>query len=152
MLKIGDTLPAFEGKNQDGNLISSQQFIGKKLIIFFYPKASTPGCTAEACDLSDHFSELQKHGYQLIGISTDAVEKQKKFHSKYQLKYDLIADEEKVICERFGVWQLKKFMGKEFMGIVRTTFIFDEKGICTHRIDKVKTKEAAQQILELENI
>lgn len=150
MLNLGDTLPLFEERNQDGKLISSKQFLGKKLIIFFYPKANTPGCTAEACDLSDHYTLLQNKGYELIGISADSVEKQKKFHEKYQFKFDLIADESKVICELFGVWQPKKFMGKEFLGIIRTTFIFDQRGVCIHKISKVKTKEAAKQILELE--
>lgn len=148
MLKIGDRLPEFNGINQDNKMVSSTDFKDKKLVIFFYPKANTPGCTAEACDISDHISELKKAGFSVLGISADSVEKQKKFHEKFGFKYDLIADEEKDIIERFGVWQLKKFMGKEFMGIVRTTFIFDENGICTRVIDKVKTKEAATQILE----
>ncbi len=147
MLKTGDLLPEFEGVNQDGEIIRSKDFLGKKLIIFFYPKASTPGCTAEACSLSDHISLLKKEGYEVLGISADPVKSQKKFHEKYGFKYDLIADESREICEKFGVWQLKKFMGREFMGIVRTTFIFDEKGVCTRVIDKVKTKEAAAQIL-----
>lgn len=148
MLKIGDRLPEFNGINQDNKMVSSTDFKDKKLVIFFYPKANTPGCTAEACDISYHISELKKAGFSVLGISADSVEKQKKFHEKFGFKYDLIADEEKEIIERFGVWQLKKFMGKEFMGIVRTTFIFDENGICTRVIDKVKTKEATAQILE----
>lgn len=151
MLKTGDQLPDFEGVNQDGAPVRSGDFKGKKLIVFFYPKANTPGCTAEACDLNDHISELQKAGYQLLGISADPVKNQKKFHEKFSFKYDLIADESREICEKFGVWQLKKLMGREFIGIVRTTFIFDENGICTRVIDKVKTKEAAAQILSEEN-
>ena len=149
MLNVGDKLPEFQGLNQEGKTIKSSDFNGKKLVIFFYPKANTPGCTAEACDLNDNFVKLKKAGYQLLGISADSVKLQKKFHEKFGFQYDLIADENREIIEAFGVWQLKKFMGREFMGIVRTTFIFDEKGICTNVIEKVKTKEAAAQILEL---
>ena len=148
MLKVGDKLPEFESVNQDGETVKSNEFLGKKLIVFFYPKANTPGCTAEACDLNDNISILKKAGYQLLGISADPVKSQKKFHDKFGFQYPLLADEARDVTEKFGVWQLKKFMGKEFMGIVRTTFIFDEKGICTRVIEKVKTKEAAQQILE----
>ncbi|MGZ5197684.1 MAG: thioredoxin-dependent thiol peroxidase [Kaistella sp.] len=148
MLKAGDQLPEFESVNQDGETVKSQDFSGKKLVVFFYPKANTPGCTAEACDLNDHLSILKKEGYQLLGISADPVKNQKKFHEKFGFQYPLLADESREVIEKFGVWQLKKFMGKEFMGIVRTTFIFDENGICTRVIDKVKTKEATKQILK----
>lgn len=148
MLKVGDRLPEFESVNQDGETVKSQDFSGKKLVVFFYPKANTPGCTAEACDLNNHIAELKKEGYQLVGISADSVKNQKKFHEKYGFQYPLLADESREVIEKFGVWQLKKFMGREFMGIVRTTFIFDENGICTRVIEKVKTKEAAAQILE----
>lgn len=148
MLKVGDQLPEFVSVNQDGESVNSQDLLGKKLVIFFYPKANTPGCTAEACDLNDHFSKLKKVGFQLLGVSADPVKNQKKFHEKFGLQYALLADENREVIEKFGVWQLKKFMGKEFMGIVRTTFIFDENGICVRVIEKVKTKEAAKQILE----
>lgn len=148
MLQVGDSLPKFESQNQDGKSISSENFKGKKLVIFFYPRANTPGCTAEACDINDNLKDLKKAGFEILGVSADSVEKQKKFHEKFSFKYDLLADENHDILEKFGVWQLKKFMGKEFMGIVRTTFLFDEKGICTRVIEKVKTKEAAAQILE----
>lgn len=148
MLQIGDSLPKFESQNQDGKSISSENFKGKKLVVFFYPRANTPGCTAEACDINDNLQDLKKAGFEILGVSADSVEKQKKFHEKFSFKYDLLADENHDILEKFGVWQLKKFMGKEFMGIVRTTFLFDEKGICTRVIEKVKTKEAAAQILE----
>ncbi|ADQ82002.1 thioredoxin-dependent thiol peroxidase [Riemerella anatipestifer] len=148
MINIGDSLPAFTVKNQDGKEVSASDFKGKKLVVFFYPKANTSGCTAEACNLSENYEVLQKQGYTLLGVSADSVEKQKKFHDKFNFPYDLLADEERQIIEAFGVWQLKKFMGKEFMGIVRATFIFDENGVCTRIIDKVKTKEHSAQILE----
>lgn len=148
MLTTGQKLPEFSAPNQNGKEIKSTDFKGKKLIVFFYPKANTPGCTAEACDLNDNLDTLKKEGYELLGISADPVKNQKKFSDKFDFKYDILSDEDKKICEAFGVWQQKKFMGREFMGIVRTTFIFDEKGICTRVIEKVKTKEAAKQILE----
>lgn len=148
MLKVGDQLPEFVSVNQDGETVNSQDLLGKKLVIFFYPKANTPGCTAEACDLNNHFSNLKKEGFQLLGVSADPVKNQKKFHEKFGFRYPLLADENREVIDKLGVWQLKKFMGREFMGIVRTTFIFDENGICTRVIDKVKTKEAAKQILE----
>ena len=150
MLQVGDHLPEFKSINQDGETVNSTEFLGKKLIVFFYPKANTPGCTAEACDLNDNILVLKKEGYQLLGVSADPVKNQKKFHEKFGFQYPLLADETKEVIEKFGVWQLKKFMGREFMGIVRTTFIFDEKGICTRVIEKIKTKEAAKQILEEE--
>ena len=148
MLKVGDQLPEFVSVNQDGETVNSQDLLGKKLVIFFYPKANTPGCTAEACDLNDNISILKEEGYQLLGVSADPVKNQKKFHEKFGFQYPLLADENRDVIEKFGVWQLKKFMGREFMGIVRATFIFDENGICTRVIDKVKTKKAAKQILE----
>ena len=148
MLKLGDSLPEFIGTNQDGKEINSEELKGKKLVVFFYPKASTPGCTAEACNLRDNYSVLKEKGYQLIGVSADSEKKQKSFSVKYELPFDIIADENHDLIDKFGVWQLKKFMGREFMGIVRTTFVFDENGICTQVIDKVKTKDHASQILE----
>ena len=148
MLKVGDQLPEFVSVNQYGESVNSQDLLGKKLVIFFYPKANTPGCTAEACDLNDNISILKEEGYQLLGVSADPVKNQKKFHEKFGFQYPLLADENREVIEKFGVWQLKKFMGREFMGIVRTTFIFDENGICVRVIEKVKTKEAAKQILE----
>ena len=148
MLQVGDALPEFVGTNQEGNEINSEQFKGKKLVVFFYPKASTPGCTAEACNLRDNYSVLKKKGYQLLGVSADSVKRQKNFSDKNELPFDVIADENHDIIDKFGVWQLKKFMGREFMGIVRTTFVFDENGICNQVIEKVKTKDHASQILE----
>ena len=148
MLKVGDHLPEFKSVNQDREPVRSSDYSGKKLVVFFYPKANTPGCTAEACDLNDNISILKEEGYQLLGVSADPVKNQKKFHEKFGFRYPLLADENREVIEKFGVWQLKKFMGREFMGIVRTTFIFDENGSCTRVSDKVKTKEAAKQILE----
>lgn len=148
MLKVGDKLPQFEGTNQNGETVHSENLIGKKLVVFFYPKANTPGCTAEACNLRDNYAELKKQGFELLGVSADPVKNQKKFSEKFEFPFDIIADETRNIIEKFGVWQLKKFMGKEFMGIVRTTFVFDENGICTEVIDKVKTKDHAAQILK----
>ncbi|WP_299176578.1 thioredoxin-dependent thiol peroxidase [uncultured Chryseobacterium sp.] len=148
MLKVGDQLPEFEGINQDGKPVKSSKLKGKKLIIFFYPQANTPTCTVEACNLSDNYSKLKKAGFQLLGISADSVKKQKNFHNKFSFPYDLIADENREIVEKFGVWQQKTTFGKTYMGIVRTTFIFDENGICTRVIEKVTSKTAAEQILE----
>ncbi|SMC73245.1 thioredoxin-dependent thiol peroxidase [Chryseobacterium sp. YR221] len=148
MLKVGDKLPEFEVINQDGETVSSSKLIGKKLVVFFYPQASTPTCTVEACNLSDNYSKLEKEGFQLLGVSGDSVKKQKNFHSKFAFPYDLIADETRNIIDKFGVWQEKKTFGKTYMGIVRTTFIFDENGICTRVIEKVTSKTAAEQILE----
>lgn len=148
MLKVGDKLPQFEGLNQDGETVRSENLIGKRLVIFFYPQANTPTCTVEACNLSDNYSKLEKAGFQLLGISGDSVKKQKNFHSKFAFPYDLIADESHEILEKFGVWQEKTTFGKTYMGIVRTTFIFDEKGICERVIEKVTSKTAAEQILE----
>lgn len=148
-IKLNDKLPIFSGVNQDGKVIYSQDFLGNKLVIFFYPKANTPGCTAEACNLSDNYHLLKKEGYEILGISVDNIEKQKKFHEKYSFPYDLIVDDNKEISRIFGVWKKKKFMGREFMGVVRTTFVFDEEGICKEIIENVKTKEHATQILAL---
>ncbi|WP_187478527.1 thioredoxin-dependent thiol peroxidase [Amniculibacterium sp. G2-70] len=148
MLKVNDALPEFSGLNQDGIEIKSVQFLGKKLVIFFYPKANTPGCTAEACNLSENYLSLKNKGFEILGVSADPIKNQKKFHDKFSFPYDLIADENREICTLFGVWQLKKFMGREFMGIVRTTFLFDENGICTEVIEKVNTKNHSEQILK----
>ena len=148
MLKIGDKVPDFNGIDQDGNEVSYQDFAGKKLVVFFYPKASTPGCTAEACDLRDNENALKAQGYHLVGVSADSVKRQKNFAEKNNLPFPLLADENHEILNAFGVWGPKKFMGREFDGIHRTTFIIDEKGVITDVIEKVKTKEHAKQILE----
>lgn len=147
MLKVGDQLPIFEGVNQNDEPIKSSDFKNKKLVVFFYPKASTPGCTAEVCNLRDNYSVLKSEGFQLLGVSADTSKRQHNFLTKNSLPFDLLADTEHDVINKFGVWQLKKFMGREFMGIVRTTFVFDENGICTQIIEKVKTKDHAAQLL-----
>lgn len=149
MLKQGDKAPEFEGVDQNGNIIRSKDYKGKKYVVYFYPKASTPGCTAEACDLRDNENELKAKGFQIIGVSADSVQRQKNFAVKYELPFPLIADEDKKIINAFGVWGPKKFMGREYEGILRTTFIINEKGVIENVIEKVKTKEHAKQILEM---
>ena len=147
-LKIGDKVPNFSVTDQDGNTISMQDYQDKKTIVFFYPAASTPGCTAEACNLRDHYKDLQDKGYEIIGVSADTEKKQSNFRNKYEFPFPLLADTDKQVIEAFGVWGLKKFMGREYDGIHRKTFLVD-KGVVTHVIDKVKTKTHALQILEI---
>ncbi|MXV37129.1 thioredoxin-dependent thiol peroxidase [Flavobacteriaceae bacterium Ap0902] len=148
MLEKGDKIPDFQGIDQNGNPINYADFKGKKLVVFFYPKASTPGCTAEACNLNDNIEALSARGYQIIGVSADSVKRQKNFSDKYGFKYPLIADEDKKIINDFGVWGPKKTFGKEYEGIHRTTFLIDEDGVVEEVIKKVKTKDHANQILE----
>lgn len=147
-LQQGDHVPAFSAKDQDGNLISSKDFLGRKWIVFFYPKASTPGCTAEACNLRDHYELLKEKGYSLIGVSADSERRQKNFRDKYDFPFPLLADEDKEVINAFGVWGPKKFMGRAYEGIHRMTFLIDEAGVVERVIDKVKTKDHAAQILE----
>lgn len=146
-LKVGDKAPGFSVNDQDGNTISAADFKGKKWIVFFYPKANTPGCTAEACNLRDNYRELQQKGFELVGVSADSERRQKNFREKYNFPFPLLADENKEVINAFGVWGPKKFMGREFDGIHRKTFVMDEKGIITRVIDKVRTKDHAAQIL-----
>jgi peroxiredoxin Q/BCP len=146
-LKVGDKVPAFSAKDQDGNTIQLSDYSGKKLIVFFYPRANTPGCTAEACNLRDNYSELQAQGFELLGVSEDSEKKQSNFKNKYEFPFPLLADEDHTVIDAFGVWGLKKFMGKEYDGIHRKTFVVDEKGIVSKVIDKVKTKDHAAQLL-----
>jgi peroxiredoxin Q/BCP len=148
-LKVGDRAPNFKINDQDGNMVTLGDFKGKKLVIFFYPKANTPGCTFEACNLSDNYSELQKQGYEILGVSPDTEQKQSNFKNKFGFPFPLLADVDKKLITRFGVWGSKKFMGRTFDGIHRKTFIINEKGTIAHVIDKVKTKDHAAQILEL---
>lgn len=151
MLKIGDKVANFVGIDQNQKEIQLSDYNRKKLIIFFYPKANTPGCTAEACNLRDGYTLLKEKGYELLGISADSVSKQANFASKNNLSFSLISDEKKKIIQQFGVWGEKKFMGKTFDGIHRKTFILNENHIITHIIDKVKTKKHTDQILEILN-
>ena len=146
-LKVGDKVPAFSVTDDRGNSQSLNDYSGKKLVVFFYPKANTPGCTAEACDLRDHYKELLDAGYSLLGVSADSEKKQRNFSAKYDLPFPLLADEDKEVINAFGVWGLKKFMGKEYDGIHRMTFIINEEGVVERVIEKVKTKEHAEQIL-----
>lgn len=148
MLKEGDKVPNFKGLDQDGNPISYEDFKGEKLVVFFYPKASTPGCTAEACNLNDNLDALAAKGYKVVGVSADTVRRQKNFSEKYGFKFPLISDENKEMIESFGVWGPKKFMGKEYEGIHRTTFLIDENGIIERVIKRVRTKDHTNQILE----
>ncbi len=147
-LQAGDKAPDFTVNDQDGNTISSKDFKGKKWVVFFYPRASTPGCTAEACNLRDNFKELQKEGFELLGVSADSEKRQKNFKEKYNFPFPLLADENKEVINAFGVWGPKKFMGRKFDGIHRKTFIMDETGTIVRVIDKVKTKDHASQILD----
>ncbi|WP_421804117.1 thioredoxin-dependent thiol peroxidase [Flagellimonas sp.] len=147
MLKVGDKVPDFSAKDQDGNTINLSDYKGKKLVVFFYPKANTPGCTAEACNLRDNYQELQAQGYELLGVSADSEKKQSNFKEKYDFPFPLLADEDHTVINAFGVWGPKKFMGKEYDGIHRTTFIVDGNGVVKNVIEKVKTKDHAAQIL-----
>lgn len=147
-LKQGDIVPDFSVNDEQGNLISLSDFKGKKIIVFFYPKANTPGCTAEACNLRDNYEVLKAQGYVLLGVSADSEKKQANFKSKYEFPFPLLADEDKTVINAFGVWGPKKFMGKEYEGIHRMTFIIDENGVVERVIEKVNTKDHAAQILE----
>ncbi len=147
-LKIGDKAPNFSSKDQEGKSHSLADYRGKKLVVFFYPKASTPGCTAEACDLRDNFERFSANNYALLGVSADNEKAQSKFKEKYNLPFPLLADENKEVIQAFGVWGPKKFMGRTFDGIHRTTFIIDENGIIEDIITDVKTKAHANQILK----
>ena len=147
-LKKGDNAPDFSGFDQDNKFHQLSDYAGKKLVVFFYPKASTPGCTAEACDLRDNFARFEENNYALLGVSADDQKKQAKFKDKYNFPFPLIADEDKSMIEAFGVWGPKKFMGRTYDGIHRTTFIIDEKGIIEEVISDVKTKVHASQILK----
>lgn len=147
-LKAGDKAPNFEGLDQDGKLHKLSDYKEKKLVLFFYPKASTPGCTMEACDLRDNYERFKANNYEILGISADSAKRQANFKDKNNLPFPLLADEDHKIINAFGVWGPKKFMGREFDGIHRTTFVIDEKGVIEEIIEKVKTKEHTNQILK----
>lgn len=145
--KPGDKAPNFKAPDQDGNIRKLSDYKGKKLVVFFYPAADTPSCTNEACNLRDNFEKFKAQGYELLGVSADTQKKQGKFIAKYNLPFPLLADEDKSVINAFGVWGPKKFMGREYDGIHRTTFVINEKGIIEEVIGKVKTKEHSAQIL-----
>ncbi len=147
-LKAGDKAPNFKGLDQDGKEHKLSDYKGKKLVVFFYPKASTPGCTAEACDLRDNYKRFQANNYEVLGVSADSAKRQANFIAKNQLPFPLLADENHEVINAFGVWGPKKFMGREYDGIHRTTFVIDEKGVIEEVIQKVKTKEHTAQILK----
>ncbi|MDR1197707.1 MAG: thioredoxin-dependent thiol peroxidase [Prevotellaceae bacterium] len=146
-LSTGDKAPDFSGIDQNGKTIKLADFNGKKLVLYFYPKDNTSGCTAEACSLRDGYARFLKQGYEIVGVSIDSVASHQKFTEKYSLPFALIADEDKKIVEDYGVWGEKKFMGKTYMGTVRTTFVIDESGIIENIIEKVDTKNHAGQII-----
>lgn len=148
MLQEGMKAPKFKGVDQNGNEINSTSFKGKKIAIYFYPKDDTPGCTAQACSIRDNHSSLIKAGIEVIGVSPDPIEKHKKFETKYELPFSLISDPEKNIIQAFGVWGMKKLYGKEYEGLIRTTFLIDETGKIVKVINKPKTKVHAEEILE----
>ncbi len=149
-LTIGDKAPAFSGIDQDGQPVSLKDFAGRKLVLYFYPKDDTPGCTAQACSLRDDHGALRKAGYEVLGVSPDKVTKHRKFVDKYELPFRLLADIDKEAANACGVWGRKKFMGREYDGINRTTFLIDEKGVIEDIITKVRTKDHGAQILEEE--
>ncbi|HAN78271.1 MAG TPA: thioredoxin-dependent thiol peroxidase [Bacteroidales bacterium] len=146
MLKIGDIAPDFNLVSEN---LSNASFKGKKVIVFFYPKDNTPGCTAEACSLRDGYTELQARGFELVGVSPDSESSHKKFSEKFSFPFPLVADPEKKLIEAYGVWGEKKMYGKPYFGVFRTTFILDENGILLHVITDVKTKNHAEQLLNL---
>ena len=150
-MNIGDKIPEVLGIDQNGNEIKASDYRGRKIVLYSYPRANTPGCTAEACSLQQHKAELEAAGYAIIGVSKDKQESQQKFANNYNLEFPLIADTDTTLNQAFGVWREKKMAGRTYMGTVRTTFIIDEQGIVKHIIEKVNTKDSANQILELVN-
>ena len=150
-LKVGMKAPLFEGIDQNGNLIKSVNYSGKKVILYFYPKDNTPGCTAEACNLRDNEASLIKKGFMVIGVSADTEKSHKNFSDKYSLPFPLIADTSKKILNDYGVWGEKKLYGKTYMGVLRTTFVIDEKGIIEKIIEKVNTSDHTEQIFKMYN-
>jgi len=147
-LKPGDKAPELHGSDQDGKPVSLQEYAGKKLVLYFYPKDDTPGCTAEACNLKDNFDKLRLAGYEILGVSVDNEKSHQKFISKYQLPFRLLADVDKKTVEAYGVWVEKNMYGKKYFGTARVTFIIDEQGIISRIIDKVDTKNHTEQIFQ----
>ena len=147
-LQVGDKAPNFKGVDEAGNAIALEDFKGKKLVLYFYPKDNTPGCTAQACNLRDNYEALIKAGYEVVGISSDNEKSHQKFIEKQNLPFRLIADVDKSIHEQFGTWVEKSMYGRKYMGTARTTFVIDEKGTISEIIEKVKTKDHTAQILK----
>ena len=147
-LKPGDKAPHFEGLNEKGEKISLDDYKGKRLVLFFYPKDDSPGCTKEACNLRDNYRQLQKMGFEVLGVSPDKPTKHQKFIDKYEFQYSLLADTEKEVINLYNLWGPKKFMGREIIGVHRTTFLISPDGTIDHIIDKVKTKDHTQQIID----
>lgn len=150
-LKTGDAAPDFSAKDQNGKEVSLSAFRGKKVILYFYPKDNTPGCTAESCNFRDNYDSLSKQGFAVVGVSADGEKSHQRFIGKYDLPFTLIADTDKDVINKYGIWGPKKFMGKSYNGIRRKTFVIDENGRIEYIIEKVKTKEATAQVLELMN-
>ncbi|SOE19573.1 peroxiredoxin Q/BCP [Spirosomataceae bacterium TFI 002] len=146
-LKVGDKAPAFEAENQNGKIVKLSDFEGKKVVVYFYPKDNTPGCTKQACNLRDNYDALLAQGYVVLGVSIDSAKSHLKFIEKFELPFDLLVDTEKKLVEQFGVWVEKQMYGKTYMGTARTTFVIDEKGIISEIISKVKTADHTAQIL-----
>ena len=146
-LKIGNKAPDFESINQNGDKVKLSDFIGKKVVLYFYPRDNTPGCTAQACNLKDNYKTLQKNGYTILGISKDSPKSHQKFINKFDLPFDLIADEDQNVHMKYGTWIEKSMYGKNYMGTARWTFLIDEQGNIENIIQKVKTKEHTSQIL-----
>jgi peroxiredoxin Q/BCP len=147
-LKEGDKAPDFNGLNEHGESVKLSDYAGKKLILFFYPKDNTPGCTAEACNLRDNYAELKAQGFELLGVSPDSQKKHQNFINKFELPFPLLADTEQEVLKAYGAWGEKSMYGKTYMGVLRSTFVINEEGIITNIIRKVKTKDHTNQILE----
>lgn len=151
-LKIGDKAPHFEGENQNSKKISLNDFAGKKLILYFYPKDNTPGCTAESCNLNDNYGAWIEKGYEVVGVSPDSVKSHQNFATKFGFRFNLLADTEKEILQAYDVWGVKSMYGKEYMGVLRTTFVIGEKGMIEQIFEKVDTKNHTSQIIEALNL
>lgn len=148
MLEIGNRMPAFNVADQDGNIVTNEQMMGRKTVIYFYPKDNTPGCTAEACDIRDNYERFLSLGYHVFGVSKDSAASHIKFREKYQLPFPLLTDETTEMMQAFGAWGEKKNYGKSYMGILRSTFVFDEQGVLIDKVTKVDTKNHSAQLLK----